>query len=161
MNITLEKGDIKIDIYELIRETDDETKKQVIKSFATDDAVIRHTIDYICGDDEDGWYPGDAANLRQELLGRVEAKQLETMPEYGWRVWDEIRQKIKDIRSAEHIYWVLYHKLSDGLRRSVFKELDAMGVESNYTQAQGNDDIEAIRKLIKTAIKPTHETEPV
>ena len=146
MKIKIDGGDLKIGITELIESLSSEQKKEIIHSIACNDDVIKRTIDYICDEDEEGWYSGSNPELRQQALVRIEKKQLETLPTYYWRVWEDLQQELNNIRSKEQVYWSLYHGLGDEFgdegKRVSFQVLEMfrkMGIESNYTTKQAED----------------------
>jgi len=139
-----------------------EQKREMLAWLATDSEVIESVVSYITGTDDQGWSTGDP-NRRQRILSEIEGSQLgETR--YNWKPWDEIRQKVKDIRSSEHLYWTLHHKIDQELSRKIFAELRRIGVESNYTTKEGDADVLEIKNLINSTFagmrKETETTQP-
>lgn len=127
-----------------------EQKREMLAWLAADDEVVNYVVDAICGEDEQGWAIG-SPNCRQAILARVEDVQLREGFQYNWRVWDEARQKIKDIRSQEHLYWVLYHQIDPEVSRRVFDELRRLGVACNYLSTVADEEISALRKVLDDA----------
>ena len=145
-DVKINGTDLCIGIESIIQAMDLKQKREVLAWLATDFEVVNSVVDHIVGDDELGWSMGDA-NMMQEILSRVESSIISS-PRYNWRVWSDLNQKIKDIRSTEHLYWVLYHRIDPEVSRMVMDELRRLGVEPNYTTKQGDDDVSQIKKLI-------------
>lgn len=133
---------------EIIAVMDMDQKREVLAWLATDHEVIESVVSHLTGTDDLGWSTGDA-NMRQRMLSKVEETQVAEL-RYNWKPWDEIRQKIKDIRSTEHLYWVLYHKIDKSISGPLFEELRRLGVESNYTTKEGDEDVATLNGLIKS-----------
>lgn len=132
-----------------------EQKREVLSWLATDREVVESVVDHILGRDEQGWSTGDP-NRCQKILGEAEDFML-TDRKYSWKPWDELRQKLKDIRADERLYWVLYHQIDQDVSRRVFEELRRLGVESNYTTKEADEDIAAIGKMIEDTFKQMKE----
>lgn len=128
-----------------------EQKREVLSWLATDWEVVESVVDHILGRDEQGWSTGDP-NRCQQILGEVEDFMLADR-KYFWKPWDELRQKLRDIRADERLYWVLYHKIDQDVSQGVFNELRRLGVESNYTAKEADGDIESIRQMIEDTFK--------
>lgn len=129
-----------------------EQKREILSWLATDTQVMNSVVDHILGRDEFGWSTGDP-NRRQQILSEVEDEHLKDSLRFWWKPWDEIRQKIKDIRSTEHLYWTLYHKIDPDLSWKVRSELNRLGIESNYTTKEGDEDIQKIKHYIDETFK--------
>lgn len=129
-----------------------EQKRELLAWLASDEEVIRCVVDFICGEDDLGWAMGDP-NRRAAILARVEDTQLREGVHYGWYPWVEATRKIKDIRSQEHLYWVLYHQIDPEISRLVFGELRRLGVESNYTTKVADEEVAMVRNELDTALK--------
>jgi len=136
-----------------------EQKRETLAWLATDDEVIRSVVSHITGNDDQGWSTGDP-DRRQQILTEIEDSQIDGL-RYSWKPWGEARQKLKDIRSSEQIYWVLYHKIDPEVSRQVFNELQRLGIESNYTTEQANSDVESIKTLIENAFAGMKETKEI
>lgn len=128
-----------------------EQKREVLSWLATDREVVESVVDHILGRDEQGWSTGDP-NRCLRILGEVEDFQLEYV-KYNWNPWSEIKQKLKDIRADERLYWVLYHQIDTQVSVQVFNELRRLGVESNYTTNEADKDIAVIGKIIENTFK--------
>jgi len=145
--VYIKDGHISIDVDDLLGQLSADHLKEILKRFSVSERVIEWVIAYLCGDDEDGWWTGDDANLRQRLLVRVQNSHLADDVLLSWNVFDELRKRLKDIRSKQHVYWFLYHELPDHLRCQVMNLMEQAGVESNYTTKQADADIERIEKM--------------
>lgn len=128
-----------------------EQKREVLSWLATDGEVVESVVDHLLGRDEQGWSTGDP-NRCQQILGEVEDFMLADR-KYFWKPWDYLRQKLKDIRADERLYWVLYHQIDPDVSRRVFDELRRLGVESNYTTKEADKDIAVIGKMIEDTFK--------
>lgn len=147
MKIKIEKGDIQISIQELIECLSDDEKLSVAKTLAVSDWFLKKATDYICDEDEDGWWTGDSAQKRHEILRRVEEKQIEKLPYFNWKPWDAIQDSLKRITSREELYWILYHNNDEEKR----KWID--GCNSHYTTKTADEEIEKIKAMISDALK--------
>lgn len=136
----------------IIQGMNKEQKREVLSWLATDWEIMESVVDHILGKDELGWSTGDP-DRRQKILSEVEEEHLKDSLRYNWKPWDDIRQKIKDIRSTEHLYWVLHHKIDQDLSRDVMNELRKLGIESNYTTKEGDEDIQKIKDHIEETFK--------
>ena len=130
-------------------------KRETLAWLATDNEVVQSVVSHIVGDDDQGWSTGDD-NLKQKILEKVESSLI-ISPKYQWSVLTDLRQKLKDIRSSEHIYWVLYHKIDKDVAQLVFSELRKLGVKSNYTTEKGDSDIAEIKAMIESAFDAMKE----
>jgi hypothetical protein len=148
---TVEGSDLKIPLEPLIRGMSLDKKREMLAWLATDDEVIHYVVDVICGEDELGWAMGDP-NRRAAILSRIEDTQLKNGTHYSWKPWDEARSKIKDIRTEEHLYWVLYHQIDPDVSRRVFDELRRLGVKDNYTSTRADAEIAAVKLELDTAL---------
>ena len=166
--IDYDKVAIKIDIDYLLESMSEDDCKAFIKHFSIQECVINHVIDYICGDDPDGWWTGNDADLRMKLLQRVEKKQLDRPTRWGWSVWREVEARLKEIRCKQQIYWKLYHNdspfevtLYDGTKktfeRMVIDWLSNQGIQSNYTTLEADNDIRRVEGIIVDALKAMKE----
>lgn len=87
-----------------------EQKRELLKRLSVSSDVIEWVIAYICGEDDDGWYDGRDADIRQKLLQRVEKAQMkDALLKYKWSVFEELERRLREIKSIQHIYWKLYH----------------------------------------------------
>jgi len=155
--IKIQDSRICLSIESIIQAMSFEQKREVLAWLATDDDVVRSVVDHICGQDEHGWSSGDP-NRRVEILARIENSQLSGKVRYNWRPWDEAKQKIKNIRSTEHLYWLIYHKFDKNLSIPIMDELRRLGVESNYTTKEGDEDIARIEQALNEAFQAMNKT---
>ena len=132
-----------------------EQKREVLSWLATDREVIESVVDHILGRDEQGWSTGDPTRC-QQILGEVEDFMLADR-KYFWKPWDELRQKLKDIRADERLYWILYHQIDQDVSRRVFDELQRLGVKDNYTTNEADKDIATIGKMIEDTFMKMRE----
>lgn len=143
----------------LVRAMTKEQKIEVLSWIASDGEVVDHVVDVICGEDPLGWSIGDP-NRRVSILSRIEETQLKEGVRYNWKPWDLIRQLLKDIRTEENIYWILYHKIDPELSLRVFEELRRLGVKDNYTSEKAEQDIATLKELVDSTFAAMKEVEP-
>lgn len=157
---TIEGSKLQFDLEPLIHGMSLEKKREMLAWLATDDEVIQYVVDVICGEDELGWGMGDPGR-RADILSRIEDTQLRDCVRYNWKPWATARDKIRDIRTREHLYWVLYHQIDPDVSRRVFDELRRLGVESSYTTTVADAEIAAVKLELDNALaamrRPTVE----
>lgn len=143
----IEDGEIRLDLIEIMESLSEDDCKMFIKHFSCQSFIIEKVIDYICGDDEDGWWTGDATNIRQKILCRIEKKQLEqSYLSYSWEPWAELTNRLKEIKERKHIYWHLYHDFPD--HHEIWEWMKRRGIDSEYTTKQAHEDIKKIESMI-------------
>ena len=157
--VTIEDSRLSIHMETLVQAMTKEQKLEVLSWIASEEEVIDHVVDVICGEDPLGWSTGDP-NRRESILARIENTQLKEGVRYSWKPWDLIRQLLRDIRTEENIYWILYHKIDPDLSRKVFEELRRLGVKDSYTSEKAEQDITTIKTLIETAFAAMKEVKP-
>jgi hypothetical protein len=157
--VTIEDSRLSIHMETLVRAMTKEQKLEVLSWIASEEEVIDHVVDVICGEDPLGWSTGDP-NRRESILARIENTQLKEGVRYSWKPWDLIRQLLRDIRTEENIYWILYHKIDPDLSRRVFEELRRLGVKDNYASNKAHEDIETIKVLIESTFAAMKEVKP-
>lgn len=157
--VVIKDSRLSIHMETLVRAMTKEQKLEVLSWIASDGEVIDHVVDVICGEDPLGWSTGDP-NRRESILARIESTQLKEGVRYNWKPWDLIRQLLRDIRTEENIYWILYHKIDPDLSRRVFEELRRLGVKDNYTSDKANEDIETVKVLIESTFEAMKEVKP-
>ena len=157
--VTIEDSRLSIHMETLVRAMTKEQKLEVLSWIASEEEVIDHVVDVICGEDPLGWSTGDP-NRRESILARIENTQLKEGVRYSWKPWDLIRQLLRDIRTEENIYWILYHKIDPDLSRRVFEELRRLGVKDNYASEKAEQDITMIKTLIESTFAAMKEVKP-
>ena len=150
--VTIEGNKIQIEIEHLIQSLSFEKKREILSWLATDSEVVESVINAICGEDELGWAMG-SPNDRQRILERVEGKQVAECLRYNWSPWEDLKQKLKDIRSDERVYWNLYHQCPDDLRRAVFDKTPGISESNNYTGKDADKDVNEIYDMIRDTFK--------
>lgn len=154
-------GQITIDIADFLEALTKEEQLQIVKQLAVQDYVLEKAIDYICGDDTDGWWTSNDDTLRMKLLDRIESAQLSKWSKYNWQFITEATQRLKEIREKQHIYWALHHgPFRDDLSQAWFKFCKANNIVSEYTTEKANADIENVIKIVENAIKNCLNQEP-
>ncbi len=151
--IEFQGGNILIDIDYLLEQFSEEDCKAFIKSFSVQSIVIDHVVKYICGEDPDGWWTGQASDIRHKILTHIQEKQLTDWRPYNWRVFDEIRSALKDIRCKQHIYWALTHCADEGICWKINDWMRKNNIESNYTTNRADEDIARIEKIIRDKLE--------
>jgi hypothetical protein len=157
--VTIEDSRLSIHMETLVQAMTKEQKLEVLSWIASDGEVIDHVVDVICGEDPLVWSTGDP-NRRESILARIESTQLKEGVRYNWKPWDLTRQLLRDIRTEENIYWILYHRIDPDLSRKVFEELRRLGVKDNYTSDTAHEDIETIKVLIESTFAAMKEVTP-
>lgn len=149
-----------VDLDLVFRSMPQEQQDQFIHNLALQRNIIDKVVDYICGEDSFGSWTSEEPDLRQKLLDRVESKHVEDLasvgPRYGWRVWSDIQQRLKDIRAKQHVYWALSKDkyFEDQLGwDAVHKFFKRHDIESDYTTKQADADIAEVKQMIQTAMR--------
>ena len=147
------EGNIEFDIYEIWESLSTEHKKQFIKSCAISPDIIKWVMDWICGEDEDGWFTTEHP-LREELLARVEEKQISNpVTKYNWSLIQEAAKELKKIYSNKQVYWKLYHHPSKHIL-TIAKFLDAEKDLSEFSTTAADEKIEEIVEIVRAAVQP-------
>lgn len=103
-------GKIEIDLQEILDSLGEDEKKQLVKSACISSEVIKWVFDWICGEDEDGWWTTNENRLREDLLARAEDKQLFKDPNrFNWSLIEAATKRLKQLESDKALYWALYH----------------------------------------------------
>lgn len=144
-------GKIEIHPSEIIDSLSEEDKKSLIKELCISSDVINWVFDYICGDDEDGWWSSENSRQREQLLRRVEKTHLNKVTRYDWNLLEQAANSLKHVISENHIYWNLYHH-PDRNTLTIDKFLEKFG-ENQYTTKLADDKIEEIVNIVKEAVK--------
>jgi len=151
----LKDGDIIINPSEIIDSLSKEDKLEVLKHYMTCPDVINAVLDYICDEDEDGWWAGDSDRTRSGFLKRVEDCHLKNLGRGNWKSLDEACAKITKIRSEQHLYYMLYHHpeshnmtISEWLR--VHNKDDKI---NEHCSKIADDEIESIVTALKSEIE--------
>jgi len=113
-------------------------------------------------DDRCNW-SGNSAQRRHELLCQVEAAQLEKLQSstaYSWAPWEAVVAACKELRSKEHVYYVIYHELPAELRDRVLEYFRMLGVESQYGTDRADADLKRIEEAIRAALKVMPKAAP-
>ena len=131
-----------------------EDKLEFIKHHVLSEDAIQMVLDYICDGDEEGWWSGDSDEIRASFLRRVEDTHLAEFSRYNWNSLGTACDKIKKIRSEQHIYWLLYHHpeahdltISEWLRKH-----DVNNDISEYSTKIADEEIEQIVSALKEEI---------
>ncbi|MFA5217096.1 hypothetical protein [Sulfuricurvum sp.] len=162
--IKFEGANILININDLYSAMSEQDQKDFVKSVALNDDIINWVLDYICGDDNDGYWTSDDSNIRQRFLNRVEKTQL-TKSIISWDTIRKIDQHLKDIKCKQHIYWSLYHDIPQIISQWLYEKhgiaiekgyidaavsyaLKCLGQESNFTTEQADKEIQELKDFI-------------
>lgn len=151
---SVEGGFIKVDIDILIDQMETEEKTTILKSLSTSQDVIKWVLDFICNEDEDGWYDGNSENTRQDFLEKVEQTQLGQTLSFYWSPWQELRDKLKTIEANRAVY----EKVSSMMRcdhsySKWFRDNFDKDEMSHYTTKGADEKIAEIEKLIITTLE--------
>lgn len=154
--ISIESGHIKIDLDYFLEAMSSADQKDFIKRFSIDSNVIDHVVDYICGEDPDGWWSGCADERRMKILTKVENAQIKSWSEYSWEFIKEATDRLREIKEKKHIYWALYHNGCDydsDFSQNVRKFLNNHGIESDYTTEQADEEIKQVLDIVREAME--------
>lgn len=150
MKIT-EKGIIEIDIDEIINSLDTDEQKKLVKSLAISPTIIGWVMDWICGEDEDGWWTTEHP-LREQLLKRVEEKQIKNIGRYNWTLISKAADALKHYCSEKHLYYSLYyHPNADTMTIAEFCRSHPDG--NQYQTKQAEEKIQEIIDIVKEAVR--------
>lgn len=146
-------GTITLSITEIIERMDEESAKEAIKALCCSDQAIKWVMDFLCDEDEDGWYNSTTPQNRLDLLTRIEDKCLDANGlRYDWRAFQALVRTLKDIRSEAHIYWAMYHHpTANTTTLSEFTR--SLNHEDNYTTTRADRDIAEIKDLIEHTLQ--------
>ena len=150
MKLEYNNGELTIDPVEFFDCLNEEDKKDVAKNLATQDFIMNKAIDFLCGEDEEGWFDGLDSERRQKILEKVEDAHIRE-PKHNWSVFRDLRDQIKYDRSSDHIYWALYHHRNQDLTIREF--MLNIKDESQFMTNRGEKDIERLDKLIDETFK--------
>ena len=150
----IEDGKLIIHPQDIAEALPKEDKLEFIKHHVLSADVIQMVLDYICDGDESGWWAGDSDETRAAFLKRVEDTHLAEFSRYNWESLGTACDKIKKIRSEQHLYWLLYHhpeahdlSISDWLRKN---DIDAK--LSQHCTKIADKEIEQIVSALKEEI---------
>lgn len=151
------EGKLEIDIYEIVETLSPEDFRVFIKTHCISSQVIDWAVNWILGEDEDGWF-GNDAKLREEILARIEQKHCGYITKYNWTLISEAADALKRIASQKHIYWKLYHHpnkyhttIADFIGNSTYED-------NEYSTDKADALIEQVLTIVKNAVKPAKET---
>jgi hypothetical protein len=150
-------GDLVVPLDRIFLKLSEESKKKFIKDFCISDDVIRIVTNYICGEDDEGFWTSEEMNMRQNILERIENTQL--VPRYlsySWRPWRDLQKRLQDIRCKQHVYWAIHHCEDQELGEKMRRFLASKGVASDYTTKQADADIEDCKQMILSTLKSMH-----
>lgn len=147
-----EEGNVIISLEDIIQNMSKEEKKKLCKTISIDYDVKKAVIDYICDEDEDGWWCSDSGHIREDILMRIEKAQLDKPTWYNWKLIDEAITRLKHMRSENHIYYTLYHLRDPHMLVSDFVRI-YLKDESEHMTNRADDDIKEVLNIVKNAIK--------
>ncbi len=149
-------GNIEFSIEEIWESLGTDQKKQFIKSCAISPDIIKWVMDWICGEDEDGWWTTEHP-LREQLLARVEEKQLSTtVTKYNWTIIQKAADELKKIYSDKQIYWSLRHH-PEKYTMTIAKFLEGKESWNEFQTTAADEKIEEIVEIVKTAVQPKNQ----
>ena len=150
-----EEYELKIDLDELVSGMTTEEKRRMMRACATEDDIVDTVIAYICDEDTEGWWSSATKDLRQGLLERAERAQVKAALQYSWAPFDDMRKRLKEIRSEQHLYWFMHHDLPPDLEIAGRKILDKYrknGGESHYTTEEADADVERALSILRDTL---------
>jgi len=150
MKLEYNNGELTIDPVEFFDCLSEEDKLAVAKNLATQDFALQKAIDFLCEEDEDGWYSGISPRMRQNLLEQVGKAHIRES-KHNWDVFSDLRDQIKYDRSSDHIYYMLYHHHNQDLTIREF--MANIKDENQFMTKRGEKDIERLEKLVDETFK--------
>lgn len=151
--IKYEGGEIKIDIDYLLSAMNEDDQKAFVKAFAVQRNIIEHVIDSICGEDPDCWWSSYDNEDRMRMFKRVEKAQLKKWSTYNWEFITEAKDRLKEIREKQRVYWALFHgEFREHLWDDFSQFCKRNGITSEYTTELANEDIARVEKIVKDAL---------
>lgn len=146
-------GKIEFDIGEIWESLSTENKKEFIKSCAISPDIIKWVMDWICGEDEDGWWTTEHP-LREQLLKRVQEKQLtQPVTKYNWSIIQAAAEQLKKICSEKHLYWELYHHPAKH-EMTIYKFLQGRESLNEFYTTAADEKIEEVLEIVRNAVQP-------
>ncbi len=162
--ITVENYQAKIDLRAFFDAMSKEEQREFIRSISIQRDVIECVTNYICGEDEEGWWSSDEPQKRQDILQRIERNQIKDLadngPSFGWQVWSDLRKALQDIACKKHIYWALRHSPDPWTNENAHTFFKNNGIESDYTTKQADEDIKKLFDMVKAAFEKARLPEP-
>lgn len=147
--ITYEKGKIQIDADYLAASMSNEDYHSFIKGVALDSFIIDKVVDYICDEDEDGFWTSGSNRTREEILMRIEKSQMSANVRFNWSFLKNIEDKLKKIAVNKSMYYKIYHC---GFLDQRTKDALLDHEECEYKTDKANDQINALHKMVKEAM---------
>lgn len=147
------EGKLEIDLSDIVDSLPEKDRRDFIKSAACSRQVIDWVIDYICGDDEDGWWTGDDGDLREKILTRVENTHLKDVTVFDWSLIKDAQKRLKEIESQRHIYWLLYHHPDRQITIGEFIGNKDMSEEHEFSTKRADEKVQEVIDIVKNAIK--------
>ncbi len=146
-------GKIEFDIEEIWESLATDQKKQFIKSCAISPDIIKWVMDWICGEDEDGWWTTEHP-LRELLLARVEEKQLTNpVTKYNWTLIQKAVEQLKKVCSEKHLYWELFHHPAKR-EITIDKFLEGKDHLNEFYTTAADEKIEEVLEIVRNAVQP-------
>lgn len=155
MKIKYQNGEIQLGLSDIFQAMNENDQKDFIHALSLEKNIIESVCDYLSGNDPNGCWSGYDDEWRIRALKRIQNTQLTDWSPYNWDVFSEAKQRLKDIREKQHIYWALHH--------GPFREPEVWdiwqrfckqhNIVSEYTTERANEDIVRVENIIKDALK--------
>ena len=146
-------GKIEIEIDEIISSMSPEDIRIFVKSQVCSREVLNWVTNFLLGDDEDGWWGGEA-ELREKILFQIEQKHTEYVTQHNWSLIKAAADKLKSLESSKHIYWELYHHPNPNMSIADFILQKNIYDESEYSTKKADEKIQEVIDIVKEAVKP-------
>lgn len=151
--VSIEKNKIKIDLNFLFSQMSEDDKKDFIHSLSLEPDIIENVADYLAGDDKHGSWSGYDDEWRLRAIRKIENRQLKNWSRFNWSFFEEAKNRLKEIREKQHIYWALHHgPFREELWPAWSKFCKENGIVSEYTTERANEDIARVEKIVKEAL---------
>lgn len=147
-----EKGNLALNLEEICNALSEEEKKKFVKLMSISPEIIKWVMDWICGEDEDGWWTTEHP-LREDLLARAESSQIgKEVTKYNWTLIKEAANKLKHSISEQHIYYKLYDANPEMTVRK-FLETSDIQVNNPYQTKLAEKKIQEVIDIVREAVK--------
>lgn len=146
------EGKLEISLHDITDRLNKEDARYFIKSICISPQIMDWVVNWILGEDEDGWFGGES-ELREKILERIETKHCSYVTRYNWKLIREAADALKRIASAKHIYFKLYHH-PNPYETTIAEFLkDTCYEENEYQTKRADDKIEEVLNIVKEAVK--------
>jgi hypothetical protein len=153
MKFDFDDGNITFCLSGIFEAMTEEQQDAFIHQFSLQKNIIEKVCDYLAGDDTHGSWSSYDDEYRIRALKRIQNRQLTNWSPYNWDFFSEARNRLKEIREKQHIYWALNHgPFREELWNSWMKFCKANNIVSEYTTKQADEDVARVEKIVRDAL---------